>query len=52
MYADSHIQRLDPLSSHYWLQVWQDSDKEEGDLTKLTDTLKTEVQSVSHANLS
>ena len=33
--TDSHTRRLDPSDSHYWLQVWRDSDKKEVDVTKV-----------------
>jgi hypothetical protein len=39
VYRDSHIKRLDPSNSRYWLQVWSYSDKEEADVTKITDTM-------------
>ena len=35
--SDSHIQRLDSSNSRYWLQVWHECDKEEADVTKITD---------------
>jgi len=45
-FTDTHIQRLDSLNLCYWLQVWHDSDKEEVDVTKITDwhSVQTEGQ--------